>query len=78
MVRAKFIVTLKTQTVEGWKIELQAVTKTNPENETFFKYTPMGKLEMAIVKGETAELFEVGEEYYLDFTSAVSPAENPF
>lgn len=72
MVRAKFTVTLKTQTVEGWKIELQAVTRTTPENEAFFKYTPMGKLEMALLKGETAELFEVGKEYYIDFTPAES------
>lgn len=70
MTRAKFSVTLKTQTPEGWKIELQAVTKTTPENEVFFKYTPMGKLEMALLQSETAELFEVGKEYYLDFTPA--------
>lgn len=68
-VRAKFTVTLKSQTPEGWKVELQAVTKTTPENELFFKYTPMGKLEMALLKPEAAAAFEVGQAYYLDFTA---------
>jgi hypothetical protein len=70
MTRAKFVVTAKTEYVDGWRVELMAVTKTSPENEAFWKYTPSGKVEMTIRK-EAGDLFKVGQEYYVDFTPAV-------
>lgn len=69
MTRAKFYVFSKTEFADGWQITLQAVTKTSPENETFWKYTPSGKVEMSIRK-EAGDLFVVGQEYYLDFSPA--------
>lgn len=67
MTRAKFYVFSKTETMEGYQVLLQAVTKTSPENETFWKYTPTGKVEMFIRK-EAGDLFDVGKEYYVDFS----------
>ncbi len=71
MTRAKFYVYSKMETTDGYQIVLQAVTKSSPENETFWKFTPSGKVEMFIRK-EAGDLFEVGKEYYVDFTPAVS------
>lgn len=70
MTRAKFYVFSKTEFTDGWQVVLQPVTKTSPENETFWRYTPSGKLEM-FVRKEAGNLFEVGKEYYLDFTPAI-------
>jgi hypothetical protein len=50
-------------------VTFQAVTSGSPENDSFFKWTPSGKLEMTIRK-EVADQFEVGKEYYLDFSPA--------
>lgn len=70
MVRAKFKVNEITYTENGAKLLLTPVTKTTPENESFFKWTPAGRLEMQIVSLDTAKNFEVGKEYYVDFTLA--------
>ncbi len=41
------------------------------ENTDFTKYTPSGRLEITITNNVPAsDFFEVGEEYYLDFTNA--------
>jgi hypothetical protein len=47
---------------------MQAVTSESEENEKFFKYTPYGILDLGVLLPETAEKFEVGKSYYLDFT----------
>jgi len=39
-----------------------------PENERYAKYTPTGKLEMAV--DNRAVSFQPGKSYYLDFTEA--------
>ncbi len=75
MTRAKFYVYSKTEFADVWQVVLQAVTKTSPENETFWKYTPSGKIEMSIRK-EAGDLFEVGKEYYIDISPALVAVEN--
>lgn len=73
MLRAKFVVSEKTEYAGGQspvRVVLQAVTSGSPENESFFKWTPSGKIEMS-VKPEVAAELKVGEPYYVDFTSAI-------
>lgn len=72
-VRAKFFVGSKTEYVDSVTVILYPVTSNDKthENYQFFSYTPSGKVDMNI-KGEAAKMFEVGKEYYLDFTPASS------
>jgi hypothetical protein len=42
----------------------------NHENTKFWQASPGGKLELSIVNAAAVEQFEVGKEYYLDFTPA--------
>ncbi len=37
-------------------------------NETWSKYTPSGKLEMAVTNPAAIDKFAIGKAYYLDFT----------
>lgn len=67
-VRAKFKVTEKVITEQGDKITLQPVIGGSHENEQFFKWTPYGKIEMGTINPEASKQFEVGKEYYIDFT----------
>ena len=55
---------------EGYTIALQTVYSDNPENAEFFKWTPFGQLRMGTVNLAAAAEFEVGKEYYIDFTKA--------
>lgn len=72
MVRAKFKCTSVAKR-EGWgenkfvyAAEFHAVSSGGPENQAFFAATPSGKIELSTVKEDH---FEVGKEYYVDFTS---------
>lgn len=38
------------------------------ENTKFWRATPSGRLELGMVNLAAAEMFELGKEYYLDFT----------
>lgn len=70
-VRAKFKCTGKSPNgEEGDQIQLSAVTSGNKENEQFFRWTPFGELTMGTVNPAASAQFEVGKEYYLDFTPA--------
>jgi len=40
------------------------------DNESWSKYTPSGKVEMAITNPSAIEAFEIGKAYFLDFTPA--------
>lgn len=87
MVRAKFTCISSTRR-QGWGLwdpqtqsgvtekrfiydyEFQAVTNNDSEeNKLFFASTPSGNLTLAAVRGD---LFEPGQDYYLDFTPAES------
>jgi hypothetical protein len=79
MVRAKFKVDSVKQAIYGGieeiasTIELSPVYKNNDpnsENSQFFRWTPSGKIELAVLRPETAAQFELGKEYYIDFTPA--------
>lgn len=77
MVRAKFVVTSITRT-KHWSpskgevqtIQLVPVTNGSEENKKFYEATPGGRVELATVNEEAAKAFELGKEYYLDFTPA--------
>lgn len=71
-VRAKFKVTDKNQNVGGFEIKMSPVTSGSPENEKFFKYTPGGTVHIMTINADAAKQFEVGQEYYVDFTHAES------
>jgi hypothetical protein len=72
LLRAKFKVNSKTQ-FEGnkYKIELYPVYGNSPENQVFWEATPGGHLTLEVVKENAAAYFEVGQEYYIDFTKAL-------
>lgn len=55
---------------EGVRVyRFNAVTDTStPENERYARYTPIGELKMHV--DNPAVSFEVGKDYYLDFTPA--------
>ncbi len=44
-----------------------------PENQRFTKYTPWGSIEMGIDNPAALEQFEVGKNYYIDFSPAPTP-----
>lgn len=71
-VRAKFKVTRIEGDEEGKAIYLDAVYDEDPESENgqFFKWTPVGQISLQIVNPDAAKAFEVGKEYYVDFTIA--------
>ncbi len=55
--------------------EFSAVYSGSPENEKFFAYTPSGQLNVGAFKDN---LFEPGNEYYLDISLAVPvPSDAP-
>lgn len=70
MVRAKFKVTDIQPAGEGFSISLMTVSSGSSENDEFFKLTPAGNVTMAVVSEEVAKQFEVGKEFYVDFTPA--------
>lgn len=73
-VRAKFRVdgVYKTeQPNEDWyTVILRPVTYGSEENESFYRWTPGGEIGLQLVREDTAQQFEVGKEYYVDFTPA--------
>lgn len=42
----------------------------NHENTKFWPATPSGSVELGIINAAAADQFEVGKEYYVDFTAA--------
>jgi len=47
----------------------------NHENTKFWEASPQGQLELGTVNPEAWSKFELGAEYYLDFTKASPPPE---
>ena len=70
MVRAKFKCVDKSGSENDTQIKLEAVTSGSEENKTFFKYTPSDQISMGTINKEAAAQFEVGKEYYIDFSPA--------
>lgn len=78
-VRAKFTCTAKESRLHGTE-ELVAV-KFSPvykdksaENAEFWKWTPCGSVELGTINKSAADAFELGKEYYLDFSPAAVPS----
>lgn len=72
-VRAKFFINhiQKSEIDGGINVMGNPVTTGSEENKAFSDYTPGGSLQLNIAAGKPAqEFFEVGKEYYLDFTRA--------
>lgn len=68
-------------TIAGWSVKLSPIYQSpSPtdsdrsnaceENRIFGKNTPSGDISMFITNPIAAERFEVGREYYVDFTAA--------
>lgn len=55
---------------DGFQITLGAVINGSPENEEFYRYTPAGQISLGLVSEAAAAQFEVGAEYFVDFTPA--------
>lgn len=71
-VRAKFRCDSETKTrgaADGclYSYKFSAVTSGSEENKAFWKWTPSGFIELSSIRND---LFEVGKEYYLDFSIA--------
>lgn len=74
MTRAKFYVSSLTKQKMGQLGDIGTVVVLNPvmtgskENEDFYKWTPSGKIEMGTLNEKSAGVFEIGKEFYIDFT----------
>lgn len=72
-VRAKFRVNSKSEVEGGHRtVYMTAVYSADPnhENRAFADATPSGNFNMTIKEAGPHGFFEVGREYYLDFTPA--------
>jgi hypothetical protein len=69
MVRAKFKVTSVTPDESGsGRVILHPVYSGSKENETFWKYTPAGYIDLTITNPGAINQFEIDKEYYVDFS----------
>lgn len=70
-VRAKFQCTSANEVGEGFKnVSMSPVFGGSEENKRFFNATPSGSIQLGVINAEAAQQFEVGKEYYVDFTPA--------
>lgn len=77
MVRAKFKVESVECTLHGNEklqtIKLSPVYKNgdpNSENSKFWRWSPSGSIQLGCLNPEASKQFELGKEYYIDFTPA--------
>jgi hypothetical protein len=68
--RAKFICTSKTETMQGIEVTLHPVVNGSEENKKFFKYTPYGDIKIGTINQDAAAEIVIGAQYYVDFTKA--------
>jgi hypothetical protein len=57
-------------------IKMSPVYKTsdpNDENSKFWKASPSGSIQLGCANPEAVKQFELGQEYYIDFTPAPKP-----
>lgn len=67
-VRAKFKVeSVKLNDVDGGTVKLTPVISGSAENESFFKWTPWGSIEIGTINMAAFAQFEQGAEFYVDF-----------
>ena len=76
VVRAKFKVAEKMRVDWGAnygdvaQITLRPVIDGSEENKAFYAATPVGSIVLGVVNEAVAAQFEIGGEYYVDFTPA--------
>ena len=79
-VRAKFHVTSIEASLSGntemKTVKLSPVCSGSEENKQFFKWTPSGRIELGVLNGDAAKAFNLGQEFFVDFTPA-QPATTP-
>lgn len=68
MIRAKFKCEEIRYVEDCSHVYLVPVVNGSEENKNFYKWTPGGRIELNILRKETASHFEPGKEYYVDFT----------
>lgn len=68
-VRAKFYVVEVGKTTSGGKVVMRAVTR-GEDNRAWSAATPWGELTMTIKNDLAFDHFDVGDEFFLDFTKA--------
>jgi hypothetical protein len=77
-IRAKFkVVSITRQS--NWNgsgemqtIKLSPVTSGSEENRAFYAATPGGEISLSVVPPEVGNQFDIGKEYYVDFTPAAA------
>ena len=55
-----------------YEASFSAVASESEENKHFFEFTPSGSIQLRSYK---EDVFEVGQEYYVDFTGSLVPKE---
>ena len=72
MVRAKFYVASKSlDNGDGTGfVVLQPVVGGSLENDEFYNSTPAGNIRLEVVNAAAFAQFDVGKQYYVDFTTA--------
>lgn len=73
-VRAKFFCAEVGKTTYGGKVVLRAVTR-GEDNKTWASATPSGEITMTIRNELALDFYDVGEEYFVDFTPAPKGVE---
>lgn len=58
----------------GTVVKLNPVMDGSAENKEFYKYSPSGSIELGTVNEAASAMFEIGKEYYVDFTPAAKEA----
>jgi hypothetical protein len=69
-VRAKFFVqeiTRRAHNPNGVEVTLSAVSR-GKDNTEWASYTPSGQIKMTILNEVASSQFELGDEFYVDFT----------
>ncbi len=68
MIRAKMKVIEVNRNIDGGEVKLSPVTSGSKENDEFYKYTPGGRLVLMIINKSTTDLFNPGDEFFVDLT----------
>jgi hypothetical protein len=75
-VRAKFMVRAIERSMWGNRdqnlvtVKLVPVTTGSEENKQFYDASPSGSMELGVLNASASAQFELGKEYYVDFTRA--------
>lgn len=64
------VVRISQVSIDGYEIVLTPVTSGSKENESFYRLTPGGQINLMTVNSDAVKEFEYGKPYYIDFTKA--------